>query len=121
MNPVLKIVLGVVALILVVLVGIAVAVAVLFDPADYKPLLASSESKTLANAAAEGSLGLLARATLVVRAGDEVLAARPENGGLEAWRLRVEGVAREIDATFPKESLTPALTDLRKRIVEALA
>ena len=43
------------------------------------------------------------------------------DGALEAWRLRVEGVAREIDATFAPDTLPPDLAALRERIVAALA
>jgi MoxR-like ATPase len=40
---------------------------------------------------------------------------------LEAWRLRIEGIAREIDAAFARDALPPDLAALRKRIVEVLA
>jgi hypothetical protein len=39
---------------------------------------------------------------------------------LEAWRLKLEGVAREIDAGFAKEVRSEALEGLRRRIVREL-
>ena len=70
-----------------------------------RDVLARSENAALAAAAAEASLGPLARAARIASAGEEALAARPAGGdpeALSAWRLRLEGVAREIDAGFAK-------------------
>ncbi len=94
-----------------------------------RDLLAGSESGTLLAAPAEGSLGPLAKAARIVRDGNAILAEAPrddspggkqDDSALEAWRLRVEGVAREIDAAFTRDTLPPALAALRKRIVEVL-
>jgi MoxR-like ATPase len=86
-----------------------------------RDFLAASENGTLLSAPAEGSLGPLARAARILRDGTAILEARPENGAGEAWRLQVEGVAREIDASFTQDTLTPDLAALRARIVEILA
>jgi MoxR-like ATPase len=85
------------------------------------PLLTSSQSETLPAAAAEASLGPLARAARVVEAGDAVLAGRPSDPEASfAWRLKLEGVAREIDAGFDPARLPPELAALRARLVAAL-
>jgi MoxR-like ATPase len=81
------------------------------------PLLAESESQTLGAAAAELSLGPLARAARIVADGESLLDAITDD---EAWRLRLEGVAREIDATFPADRLPEEIAALRRRIVERL-
>jgi MoxR-like ATPase len=96
-----------------------------------RDLLAGSESATLLSAPAEGSLGPLAKAARIVRDGNAVLAQAPReddaqdgaasgNGAWKAWRLRVEGIAREIDAAFTREALPPDLAALRKAIVGIL-
>lgn len=86
-----------------------------------RELLDRTENAALSAAAAEASMGPLARAERIVTAGDAVLEARPENADTEAWRLRLEGVAREIDAGFDAERLPERLGELRRRIAEALA
>jgi MoxR-like ATPase len=94
-----------------------------------RDLLAESESGVLLSAPAEGSLGPLAKAARIVRDGNAVMAEAPrhgekdgttDDGAREAWRLRVEGIAREIDAAFTRDALPPDLAALRQRIVEAL-
>lgn len=88
-----------------------------------RELLAAAENGALPVAAADASLGPRARATLIVRAGEEALAARPASADAEArdgWRLRVESVAREIDAGFAAESLPADLRVVRERIVAEL-
>ena len=40
---------------------------------------------------------------------------------MEAWRLKLEGVAREIDAGFAREALPANLKTLREAIVTAVA
>jgi MoxR-like ATPase len=86
-------------------------------------VLAHSENPTLAAAAEEASLGPLARATRLVAAGGEALATGPSDDGAEAaaeWRLRLEGILREIDAGFAPEATPPELADIRARLVSAL-
>ncbi|HEX9402020.1 MAG TPA: AAA family ATPase [Anaeromyxobacter sp.] len=85
--------------------------------------LAPTENATLPAAAEDASAAPLARATRLARAGEEVFALRPGSGdapALARWSLRLESVAREIDAGFPPEGLPPPLSALRARIVEAL-
>lgn len=87
-----------------------------------RDLLASTENPALAAAALEASAGPLARAQRIARAGREVLAGRPANGAeeLSAWRLKLEGVAREMDAGFAPEALPSELQALREEIRTAL-
>lgn len=84
-------------------------------------LLAQSQNATLRAAAEEASLGPLARAARLASEGRDLLEsppALPEEQ--EAWRLRLEGVAREIDAGFASASLPTDLADVRSRIVTVL-
>ena len=89
-----------------------------------RDVLARSENGALAAAAAEASLGPLARAARIAAAGVATLAERPapgDAGALEAWRLKLEGVAREIDAGFTPAALPAKLAEVRADIVAALA
>jgi MoxR-like ATPase len=86
-----------------------------------RDFLAASENGALLSAPSEGSLGPRARAARILRDGTAIVDAHTENGAGEAWRLKVEGVAREIDASFTPETLPADLAALRTRIVEILA
>lgn len=84
-------------------------------------VLAQTENATLPAAAEEASLGPLARATRIAAAGREVLREAPRDPEeLEDWLLRLEGIAREIDAGFAPETMPAELVDVRNRIVQAL-
>jgi len=84
-------------------------------------VLARTENATLPAAAEEASLGPLARATRIAAAGRDALREQPrDDQELEDWMLRLEGIAREIDAGFAPDTLPPDLVEVRKRIVEAL-
>ena len=88
-----------------------------------RELLSATENATLPVAAEEASLGPLARATRVAQAARQVLNARPANTDGEqnqAWRLQLEGIAREIDAGFTPEQMPAELVELRVRIIEVL-
>jgi MoxR-like ATPase len=88
-----------------------------------RDLLAPSENASLPAAAEEASLGPAARATRIVRAGRELLDTRPEGSEGEeaiAWRLRLEGVAREIDAGFAPEQRSEDLAAVRDEIAAIL-
>ncbi|MFT3774162.1 MAG: AAA family ATPase [Minicystis sp.] len=86
-----------------------------------RDVLVKSENDALAAAAAEASLGPLARAARIAAAGEKALAEKPAGEGeTEAWRLKLEGIAREIDAGFAKASLPEALAAVRARVVDAL-
>ena len=87
-----------------------------------RDLLDATQNAALTAAAEEASQGPLARADRLAAAGRELLAARPgESAELEGWRLRLEGVAREIDAGFPRDGIPPALEGVRQDIVQVLA
>jgi MoxR-like ATPase len=87
-----------------------------------KEHLAASENALLLSAAAESSLGPKARGAKLVRDGTAVLEGEPaEHAKKHEWRLRVEAIAREIDATFAREALPEELAALRTRIVALLA
>lgn len=81
-----------------------------------RDLLDRTENPALPAAAEEASLGSLARAARLVDAGTQLFDARPDGDDAE-WRLRLEGIAREIDAGFAPERVPPALAELRQRIV----
>ena len=89
-----------------------------------RDVLAASENPALAAAALEASAGPRARAQRIATAGEVLLAERPADGdadALAAWRLKLEGVAREMDAGFAPEALSEELKALRARLSEALA
>jgi len=84
-------------------------------------VLAQSENTTLPAAAEEASRGPLARATRIAAAGREALRLRPADAEqVEDWCLRLEGIAREIDAGFAPEAMPLDLAEVRAGIVAAL-
>lgn len=88
-----------------------------------RDLLLPSENATLPAAAEEASAGPHARATRLARAGEEALAELPAAGDApaeERWRVKLEAIAREIDAGFAPSDLPDGLGAVRVRIVEAL-
>lgn len=86
-----------------------------------RPLLEEARSEALAAAAAEASMGPLARVQQVARQVDELLLGRPTQPQLlEVWRLRLEGLAREMDASYLPEALPQELAQVRQRLVQAL-
>ena len=86
-----------------------------------RDLLHVSENGSLLAAAAEASLGPLAQGAKILKEGTAILASRPETEkGQVAWRLQVEGVAREIDATFTPVTLPQDLAELRTQVVGIL-
>jgi MoxR-like ATPase len=86
-----------------------------------RDVLVRAENAALPAAAEEASQGPRARAARIASAGREALAARPEDAGeLGDWRLKLEGIVREIDAGFSREAMPPELAEVRERIVAAL-
>jgi MoxR-like ATPase len=89
-----------------------------------RELLAASENPALASAALEASAGPRARAQRIATAGEVLLAERPADSDVEAlaaWRLKLEGVAREMDAGFSPDALPEELRTLRARLTGALS
>lgn len=81
-------------------------------------LLGSSANDALAAAAAETSQGPLARAGKLVRDGRALVAATPPDpADRPPHLLRLEGLLREIDATFAPSALPPDLVALRSELV----
>lgn len=80
-------------------------------------LLEPSENRALVSAAVHASAGPQARAHGLHEAGEALLASTARDLG---WRLKVEGVLREVDAGFDVARLPPVLADTRGRLVEAL-
>jgi MoxR-like ATPase len=84
-------------------------------------LLAETENKTLPYAAEDASLGALARATRLINIAAETLQNRPaESEDQEAWKLKIEGIAREIDAGFNAETMPQGLAETRAKVVGIL-
>jgi MoxR-like ATPase len=84
-----------------------------------RALLGETVNKALPFAAEEASQGPLARATRLVNAGRALLAQPEEND--KAWQLKLEGIAREIDAAFAPEQLPEELAAVRQEIVATIS
>jgi len=88
-----------------------------------RDLLSRTENSTLPVAAEEASMGPLARATRVALAARQILNKQPDENDLEqrrSWRLKLEGVAREIDAGFTPDQMPQDLIELRVQIIAIL-
>ncbi|MBS1795961.1 MAG: AAA family ATPase [Acidobacteria bacterium] len=84
-------------------------------------LFAETSSRTLPFAAEDASLGALARAGRLVAFAGEILENRPMDAAAqEGWRLKVEGLAREIDAGFNPETMPPELAAVREQAAAIL-
>ena len=88
-----------------------------------RDLLQRSESEVLGSAAIAASRGPLARAQRVAAAAEVLLAgpAPDDPQAREGWRLKLEAIAREIDASFAADQLPPAIVGVRAAIVARLA
>ena len=86
-----------------------------------RELLAATDNSTLPFAAEQASAGPLMRITRLARAGSEALAAEPASAAdKEAWRLKLEGIVREIDAGLTPEQMNEELTEVRAAIRKVL-
>ncbi|RKH77157.1 AAA family ATPase [Corallococcus sp. AB045] len=88
-----------------------------------RDVLSASENLALPAAALEASAGPLARAQRIAQAGHVLLESRPVEGDVDAvaaWRLKLEGVAREMDAGFAPEALPETLRALRSAVAVVL-
>jgi len=89
--------------------------------AALRDLLGGTANKTLPSAAEEASAGPLVRAMRLAQMGDAMLAAEPsEQQERPAWRLKLEGILREIDASLAPEQLGDELSRVRSSIVKTL-
>jgi len=84
-----------------------------------RQVLAESDS-ALGAAALEASASQTARANRIARAAEPLLAAVPGADEQVPWRLRIEGLLREIDAGFPTNALPEPLPALRERLRASL-
>ena len=89
-----------------------------------KDVLTGSENESLSRAALETSLGPVARAREISKAAELLFEARPPSEAtgeeLDAWKLRLEGIARTIDAGFHPSKLPEELLALKTRITDVL-
>lgn len=86
-----------------------------------RALLDRSESSALPAAAEDASAGPQARAARLGEALNRALAAAPEDPvDRRRWRLRVEALLREVDASFAPDALPEALGQARTAAVMAL-
>ncbi len=86
--------------------------------------LATSRNANVPAAAAEASLGPLARADRIAERGRQLLAAMPDRADAEAmgrWRLAAESVGRAIDATFDRDALPDELRQLRATLLRVIS
>jgi MoxR-like ATPase len=86
-----------------------------------RDLLSSTTNKSLPSAAEEASAGPLVRAMRLAQVGSAVLAAGPpEQSERHAWRLKLEGIVREIDASLAPEQMSDELSAVRSSIIKIL-
>jgi MoxR-like ATPase len=86
-----------------------------------RDLLSGTKNKTLPSAAEEASAGPSVRAMRLAQVGSEVLAAEPsEENERQAWRLKLEGVLREMDASLAPEQISDELSAVRNSIIKIL-
>ncbi len=85
-------------------------------------MLEGSENTALVGAAEDASAGPAARATRLVRDAESLLEAEPaqDSEGRGPWRMRLEGVMREVDAGFSVAALPPELAVIRERVQAVL-
>jgi MoxR-like ATPase len=85
-------------------------------------VLAQTENRALLAASEEASLGVKARAARVLAAARTLLDAKPDDHAeLDRWKLRIEGIAREIDASFGREHLSAELQQVRETVRSILS
>lgn len=85
-----------------------------------RDLLAASENSSLIAAAEEGSSGPKARAQRMIEHARVLLGKTPKPEESAAHRLKLEGIAREIDAGFSPTNMPVELSEIRSLIVAAL-
>jgi MoxR-like ATPase len=83
--------------------------------------LEAARSAALPAAAEDASMGPLARAARIAERGEQVLGDSPgPDASRSSWHLKLEGIAREIDSSFPADSMPERLSSLRERILAEL-
>jgi len=88
-----------------------------------RDLLQRSESQVLGAAAAEASFGPLARAARIAADADNLLTHPPADDPpqRDAWNLKLEALAREIDASFAADTMPAEAARVRAEIAIRLA
>ena len=81
--------------------------------------LDAADNAALPAAAEDAAHGRAARARRLTEAAQATLAEQP-GADRPGWLLRLEGIARELDASFDPGELSEELTALRSRLVEHL-
>jgi MoxR-like ATPase len=90
-----------------------------------RDLLASSDNAALVAATESAAAGPAARARRIVHDAQMLLDGNGTHGGDgvdagDAWRLKLEGILREIDAGFAAADMPEALATVRTRLIEAV-
>jgi MoxR-like ATPase len=81
-------------------------------------LFAETENQTLPFSAEDASLGAKAKAARLVTIAGEILQDRPpQDEPQDGWKLKLEGIVREIDAGFNHETMSADLSETREKIV----
>jgi MoxR-like ATPase len=89
-----------------------------------RSVLEHSQSDALTAAAESASSSPATRAARLAESATMLLTAAPapeDAQALSHWRLKLEGVAREIDASFDVAQLPDVLAPVRQRLVDTLA
>jgi MoxR-like ATPase len=86
-----------------------------------EPIVADARNRTLAGAAAWASRGRAARAEEIRRSAERLFADEPPAEARSEWRLRLEGLAREIDVLFAPDERPAELSAVRAEIAERVA
>lgn len=85
-----------------------------------RDLLATSENPTLIAGAEAVANSTGARAARIVGAARDAFAIDPAASDRQAWLVRLEFIAREIDASFAPASLPPGIAEVRQKIAGIL-
>ncbi len=88
-----------------------------------KDVLQHSQSSTLLAATEAASNAPAARAARILETAQSLFLQAPTSDDLSAqerWRLKLEGVAREIDASFDPSALPEALVPVRLKLTELI-
>jgi MoxR-like ATPase len=88
-----------------------------------KDVLQHSQSSTLLAATEAASNAPAARAARILETAQSLFSQAPTSDDLSAqerWRLKLEGVAREIDASFDPSALPEALVPVRLKLTELI-
>lgn len=89
-----------------------------------RDLLGASDNSTAPRAAEEASASPTARAARLYATAKAAWTDRPSEEdavAVTAWRLRLEALAREIDASLDQDQLTEDLANMRQEIAACLA